>query len=336
MMKLQMRLLAVIVLTIVALYAFVPPPGPSKAQFGSQAAWGGTSTGSANSQTISLQNYNGDIGVPISFKAGFTNTAATTIIVSGFSASAQRPTNHGMQLLVGGEIIIGQVVTITFDGTFYQITMPKVEVGISAVFRSAGAPVAGTGWLIEDGRCVSKTDPLYVALFADIGDTYSGAGGCVGGNFGIPDNRGRMTAAIDNQGTLGAAGRITVGGSNCLGTTQSGCGSQASALTSVNQFPPYQPQGSVTQVNATGTVATSTTINGQGDLGGVYVPSTAAPSGFSTAAGFIRVQALSASSTSTFTGTNSGTGLFTGTTVGSSAPINTLSPVLLAFSAVKL
>ena len=60
------------------------------------------------------------------------------------------------------------------------------------------------GWLICDGRNFSVA--TYPALYAAIGTVY---GGSVGTNFNIPDYRGRVLMAADDQGTRGAANVMT-------------------------------------------------------------------------------------------------------------------------------
>jgi len=55
---------------------------------------------------------------------------------------------------------------------------------------------APTGWLLCDGSAVSQT--TYAALYAVIGVTYGDPGG---GNFNLPDFRGRVTMGV-NDGTL--------------------------------------------------------------------------------------------------------------------------------------
>jgi microcystin-dependent protein len=64
--------------------------------------------------------------------------------------------------------------------------------------------VEPSGWLLCDGRAVSRTD--YASLFAAIGTAYGTGNGST--TFNIPDFRGRFARYNDNMGTaLGAAGR---------------------------------------------------------------------------------------------------------------------------------
>jgi len=66
--------------------------------------------------------------------------------------------------------------------------------------------VEPSGWLLCDGRAVSRTD--YASLFASIGTAYGTGDGST--TFNIPDFRGRFARYMDNMGTAqGAASRDT-------------------------------------------------------------------------------------------------------------------------------
>jgi microcystin-dependent protein len=73
---------------------------------------------------------------------------------------------------------------------------------VGMMFDYAGT-TAPTGWLLCNGQAVSQT--TYSALFAIISTTYGNPGG---GNFNLPDCRGRVTAALDSLGGT-AANRLT-------------------------------------------------------------------------------------------------------------------------------
>lgn len=83
--------------------------------------YGGTSTGSANAQAISLSP---DItaytaGQRFIFKAGYTNTGATTLAVDSISP-AKAIQRFGVAL-VGGEITLNDMVEVVYDGTQFQL-----------------------------------------------------------------------------------------------------------------------------------------------------------------------------------------------------------------------
>lgn len=218
---------------LIAAWVFVPPPHQASAQFVGQATYGGTSGGSANAQTITIANYTGALaGVQLTFVPGNTNTGPTTLNVSGLGAVAvQRPSSIGNVALSGSELLSGELTCVTYNGTVYQLgcNLDMTPIGRTVEFRGSATP---RGTLIEDGSCVSRT--TYAPLFSVVGTTY---GACDGSTtFGVPDSRGTMFAALDNQGANGAANRITAGGSGCTATAVGLCGAQSATLT-LGQLP---------------------------------------------------------------------------------------------------
>lgn len=70
----------------------------------------------------------------------------------------------------------------------------------TGVIHAFGGVTVPAGWLLCDGTAYSQT--TYAALFAAVGVAF----GASGGNFNVPDLRGRFVRGTDNMGT-GAAGR---------------------------------------------------------------------------------------------------------------------------------
>jgi microcystin-dependent protein len=97
-------------------------------------------------------------------------------------------------------------------------------VGLCAGFRDSPGtskqtydPIAPNGWLIEDGAAVSRT--TYARLFEHFGTTFGAGNGST--TFNLPDSRGRVFVALDNQGGSDAArlaAANTLGGSGGLET----------------------------------------------------------------------------------------------------------------------
>jgi len=137
---------------ITQLLALTTPITP--AQGGSTVFLGGTSTGAANAQVISsttpstgfsfTQNYT------VIFKAGFTNSAATTLTVSGTAKNLFKQTPTGPTALTGNEIQAGQIVFAFYDGTQWQM-LPPLSV-------SAGFGLTATG---SAQVSISSTQPPY-------------------------------------------------------------------------------------------------------------------------------------------------------------------------------
>lgn len=216
-------------LVAVIVYSFVPPPHNASAQFIEQSTYGGVSTGSANAQAITIPNYSADLpGVVLRFTPGFINSGPATISINGRTPVALvRPSSIGNVAFSSGELQTGELTCITFNGAAYQqsCNVDMTPIGRTVEFRGAATP---RGTLIEDGTCVSTT--TYAALFSVIGSTY---GSCSAGLFALPDSRGTMFAALDNQGANGAANRITSGGSGCDATVVRYCGHDTTTLTAL-------------------------------------------------------------------------------------------------------
>lgn len=250
------------ILTLLALL-LVPPPGPSHAQFTGQATFGGTSGGTANAQTITIPNYPSNLtGVELTFIVGVTNTGPTTLNFSGLGAVAVlRPSSIGYVALSGQEFTINELASVKYNGSSYIITsnVDTTPIGKTVELRGTSTS-APRGSLMEDGSCVSRT--TYAPLFSVVGTTY---GVCDGSTtFGVPDSRGTVFAALDNQGVNGSANRITTGGSGCNGTTNGLlCGSQSYTMLTAN-LPPYTPIGSSGVTSFDHTTANSTCQVGAG------------------------------------------------------------------------
>ncbi len=87
--------------------------------------WCGTSGGSANVQTFTptpaVSAY--VAGQTFSGIAGFTNTGSLTINISGLGAIlVKKDSTTGPVPLTGGEWVTGNVVTLKYDGTYFQLT----------------------------------------------------------------------------------------------------------------------------------------------------------------------------------------------------------------------
>lgn len=76
---------------------------------------------------------------------------------------------------------------------------------------ASATTTAPAGWLVCDGRSLLRAD--YALLFAVIGTTFGSADGT---HFNLPDLRGRVPVALDNQGGSDA-GRLAA--ANTLGGT---------------------------------------------------------------------------------------------------------------------
>lgn len=85
-------------------------------------AWAGTAGGSANAITITpspaITAY--AVGQCFRFLSAFANTSSVTIAVSGLTTKAI--TKNGSTALISGDIPNGSIVTISYDGTQFQMS----------------------------------------------------------------------------------------------------------------------------------------------------------------------------------------------------------------------
>ena len=89
----------------------------AQAQDGS-VIWGGTSSGSANAQTISLTPSPGAYatGQTFRFKAGYTNTASATLNVNSLGAVTLYKDVSGLRAALGGsDLIANGIYDVTYD-----------------------------------------------------------------------------------------------------------------------------------------------------------------------------------------------------------------------------
>jgi microcystin-dependent protein len=247
---------------LAAWYMLVPPPHKALAQFAAAGTFISTpSGGSANAQTIVVSNISSDadlVGVPITFLPGVANTGPVTLNAGFGTHNIKRMPSA--TVLGGGELQINIPITVMLNasnGSFLIMSaQDTTPVGTAIDIRGSVAP---TGYLIEDGSCVSQT--TYATLFAVINTTY---GSCGGGLFALPDSRGTMFAALDNQGSNGAANRITSAGSGCAATSPTLCGAQNQTLT-LAQLPGGITASGSNAINSSGSNNISVTFAG-------YVP----------------------------------------------------------------
>lgn len=113
----------------------------------------------------------------------------------------------------------GRKTHVFFDGiNMDYVDMPEVgsfmdmAVATTPSWMTVSAPAP---WLVCDGNPGYSVN-VYPALGALLGSTFGGNGITT---FGVPDLRARYRIPLDNQGSQGAAGRITSAVSGINGTT---------------------------------------------------------------------------------------------------------------------
>lgn len=125
--------------------------------------WGGTSGGSANTQTIAITPVVTTLvaGQAFRFFAGFTNTGATTLTVNATAATALlRP---GRVPCAGGEILANGTYNVVYDGTFFVLASNPVPRGYLSGLALSTAGGSGT-FGIAAGVAADSTNASLMAL----------------------------------------------------------------------------------------------------------------------------------------------------------------------------
>lgn len=112
-------------------------------------------------------------GEEYSFKANFANTSAATLNINGLGAQPlYKQSSTGPVVLTGGEIQIGQIVKVQYDGAHYQIVSATASSGnmSTAVYDPAGIAQQVVG-LTAAQTVTSKTfDSTNIATTQTAGD----------------------------------------------------------------------------------------------------------------------------------------------------------------------
>lgn len=192
---------------ITSLSALSTPLSPI--QGGSPVFAGGTTTGSANAQTITTIPTGTPTalgGLIVTGQWGFTNTAFMTISVNGGTPTAvYRSHQNGVSPTAGGEAIAGHPFVLLYNSTInvFKLISETFIIGEMKTIAAASIP---PGWFIADGStfvCANFTD-LCNVIGVQFGGTAS--------NPKLPDTRGAVMTGLDNYNTYGssqgAAGRL--------------------------------------------------------------------------------------------------------------------------------
>jgi microcystin-dependent protein len=153
----------------------------------SNLGWGGTGSGTANAQTVTVTGFSGINGQTFYFVPSATNTGPLTLSVNaGSPIAVVKATPTGSTVLAGAEVVAGTVVGVTYvstTGQFNLVTNNNTLVGYPGEIRTFAYAGCPAGWLYANGAAVSAS--TYPDLFAAIGTTW----GTSAGNVVLPDFR---------------------------------------------------------------------------------------------------------------------------------------------------
>jgi hypothetical protein len=144
--------------------------------------------GTANAITItpspafaSLANL---VGVPLRIIAGFTNTGAATLNVNGLGAIAIQRRN-GAPLSVG-DIVVGQIFYVTFNGTVFQLITQLENFFQIQAFGGSGSAGTSGPWVVPTG--VTRVFIRAWGAGGGGGGTVANSAGAGGGGGGYAEN----------------------------------------------------------------------------------------------------------------------------------------------------
>lgn len=173
---------------------------------------GGTSTGSANAQSVAALNPTGfalSQGNIVIWKSGFTNSAAVTLNPN-FTGNTNlfKMGIAGPVGLVGQEIQTNTTYAALYDGNEFVLMQPTNDPTValpSGVCVDYVGTTAPAGWVFANSGTVSRLG-TGANLFAVQGTTFGAGDGTT--TFNSADLRGRAAFGVDNMGGIGAAGRL--------------------------------------------------------------------------------------------------------------------------------
>ena len=153
-------------------------------------AWGGTSGGSANAQTVTAAGFSNQSGQSINFIAGFTNSGSASLNPNGGGPiNILKDLQSGSTSLGGGEIVAGNLVEVVYDsgaGAFHLVALPPANFGVRTSLASAtttdlgtvpshNVNVTGTTTITSFGNTANTSTSIYQVCYAgSLTLTYNG------------------------------------------------------------------------------------------------------------------------------------------------------------------
>jgi hypothetical protein len=142
---------------------------------------GGTSGGTATAQTLTTVSpavFSLSNGNRVTFLAGFSTTGATTLNVSSTGAvNILKKTSSGLVALGAGDVVSGQVYTVQYDGTQYELLDPIVTGaggGPKGAFKNLH--VYGACSALTSGSCTTQSNTaVIVTVDEEVAENSTGA-----------------------------------------------------------------------------------------------------------------------------------------------------------------
>ncbi|WP_298374415.1 SPRY domain-containing protein [Azospirillum sp.] len=181
---------------------------------GAGARWGGTSSGSANAQTLTPSPaLLGLTGNPsFEFVAGVTNTGAMSLNVSGTGAVSLRKADGAA--LTGGEVVAGTKYVATHDGTYWRLAT-SASVGPFSDLVSVTGPVSVTT-AAHLGRMLVCTGAAPYTLTLPPPASFGK------GAFGVHNRTASIITLFPSSGAINGVSTVTVGAGQSSTVTSDG------------------------------------------------------------------------------------------------------------------
>lgn len=164
--------------------------------------YGIDSSGAANTITVNNTTpaYTQIVaGTIVCVKMANSNTSSTIININSLGTkNVYKQTASGLLPLSGGELIVGLIYQMQYDGSQFQLltTSTSAEIPVGMIMDYAGVS-SPAGFLDCDGSAISRT--TYASLFSAIGTTWGVGDGST--TFNIPDFRRRTAVGSGGSGT---------------------------------------------------------------------------------------------------------------------------------------
>lgn len=172
--------------------------------------YGGTSTGSANAQTIVPTGFTATDGVLVSFVAGFSNTGATTLDAGTGGVAVRFDSASGPVALTGNEIRAGNAVVALYTGGFFHLVGGPEPIQYQTLTNYQAFTASGT-WTKPT---FAASDPSAKTYFQCWG---GGGGGGANATAGGGGGGGYVEGTVLTS-TLGATEAVTVGTGGAVST----------------------------------------------------------------------------------------------------------------------
>lgn len=190
--------------------------------------YGGTSTGSANAQIISVSGFTATDGQLVSFIAGFTNTGATTIDAGTGGIAVRYDSPTGPLALTGNEIRVGNAIEALYVGGFFHLIGPPVPIQYQTTTNYQAFTASGT-WTKPTFATSDAAATTHAECWGAGGGGGANATGGAGGGGGHND-RWLLTSLLGatETVTIPAGGAINTTGTDAtFGTWLTACGGGA-------------------------------------------------------------------------------------------------------------